>query len=84
MSYISWDRIVLLLDLQGPLEILSSTKLMPNNFPDEAEKTYVYFLGPNSSTIGATESTVMTWMGKIEMVASADACTAHMQEVAQE
>ena len=57
---------------------------MPNNFPDEAEKTHIYFLGPNSSTIGATESTLMTWMGKIEMVASADASTAHMQEVTQE
>ena len=57
---------------------------MPNNFPDEAEKTHIYFLGPNSSTIGATESTLMTWMGKIEMVASADACTAHMQEVTQQ
>ena len=56
---------------------------MPNNFPDEAEKTHIY-LGPNSSTIGATESTLMTWMGKIEMVASADASTAHMQEVTQE
>ena len=56
---------------------------MPNNFPDEAEKIYIYILGPNSSTIGATESTLMTWMDKIEMVASADACTAHMQEAAQ-
>ena len=57
---------------------------MPNNFPDETENTYIYFLGPNSSTIGATESTLMTWMGKIEMVASADAYTAHMQEVTQQ